>query len=68
MEWPPSTSRRDEPGQIPHDAVEGREEYWKHDQTGRSLGNGRLVGVARFLDGAKVGVVPNKKLPHWVYK
>lgn len=39
-----------------------------HDQTMRSLGSFEVVGQVSFLTGEKVGDVPNKTIPHWVFK
>lgn len=39
-----------------------------HDQTMRRLGNGKVVGKVWYPDGAVEGNVPNRALPHWVFK
>ncbi len=39
-----------------------------HDQTFRCLGNGKVVGKVTFSDLAMRGEVPNRALPHWVFK
>ena len=37
-----------------------------HDQTFRRLGNGKVVG--KVVHGVAHGNVPNRALPHWVFK
>ncbi len=37
-------------------------------QTLRRLGNGKVVGKVLFHDGIAHGNVPNRALPHWVFK
>ena len=39
-----------------------------HDQTMRRLGNGKVVGKVSFSDYRTHGTVPNRALPHWVFK
>jgi hypothetical protein len=41
----------------------------EHDQTGRFQGAFQVIGIASF-DGIRVtqGEVPDRKLPHWVFK
>jgi hypothetical protein len=39
-----------------------------HDQTMRRLGRFRVVGRANFRTGEREGVVPNRKITHWVFK
>ena len=39
-----------------------------HDQTMRRLGNGKVVGKVSFSDYRTHGDVPNRELPHWVFK
>ncbi|MDE3097320.1 MAG: hypothetical protein KGK07_15135 [Chloroflexota bacterium] len=48
-------------------AIDSRHEI-HHDQTLRRLGNGKVVGKVTFADGVPHGNVPNRALPHWVFK
>lgn len=54
-------------GDLDHWPVDSRHEI-HHDQTRRRLGNGRVVGKVSFRDGVALGNVPNRALPHWVFK
>ncbi len=40
----------------------------KHDQTLRTLGFFTVIGKVVFATGEKIGVVPNRKLSHCVFK
>lgn len=39
-----------------------------HDQSGKWMGNLKIVGVVTFATGESQGVIPDKLVPHFVFK
>jgi hypothetical protein len=40
----------------------------RHDQTGAKLGVAEVVGIKHFKSGHKTGDVPDRGIPHYVFK
>jgi hypothetical protein len=56
-------------GQVGNAWAIGTRHEVKHDQTGRYLGEFQVIGTVEFA-GIRItqGEVPNRSLPHWVFK
>lgn len=55
-------------GSFNEDLAIGKSQKFHHDQSGRTMGHLRIIGIATFATGATEGEVPDRKLPHFVFK
>ena len=46
----------------------GTTHFIEHDQTQRPLGQFEVIGIRDYKLGVRTGLVPDRKLPHWVFK
>ena len=55
-------------GTLSDDLAVGKRQGFHHDQSQRSMGLLTVTGIVTFADGSTLGDIPDKKLPHFVFK